>query len=979
MTYNWSFGDGVGSNDTDPSYTYQFAGTYNVCLEIESAEPCIDTYCMDVTVASVETCNANFNILSQNGLTVQFNNESTTDDGGVLTYNWSFGDGVGSTAIDPLHTYVFAGTYNVCLEIESAEPCMDTYCLDVTVAPLPTCNADFNILSQNGLTVQFNNESTSGDGGVLTYNWSFGDGVGATDADPSYTYEFAGTYNVCLEVESAEPCTDTYCTDVTVTDPCIALLASFSYIIDPDNPLLVHFTDNSNGLTAWEWYWDDGTVSDGVSTDASTSYTFPGFFNYNVCLVAINGSCTDEYCLEVPVVNPVDPCANFFADFSYSIASDGLTVQFEADYDPIADYWTWDFDDGTNHTDNITPNPEHLYFGPFVHNVCLVIESDEGCREEICKLVDLIDPLCHSADLDLAADSLLTCSTDPLTLTANFNDFILYEWYLNGTLVDDEPTVVADQTGWYRLRVEDECYHDAWDSTYVYFDDDCVWPGDVNRDAWVDFDDLLDWGLDPLGISGNVRDTSNFTAAYEWVEQPCIDWNMPMLIGVDSKHADCNGDGQKTLADPLAILQNFHNSPPPNILPKQVASNSAIRLTAIPVDINDFTADGINDTIFFDIHLEDTLGNLVNAYGLRFRVDYNQFATGNGVINAESWFNQSWMGTDSSDFLGAYKNFQTDSTMYVGMTRVDQQNALGTGKVCKVGCLVDIEVLGIHGIDYIFTANRQNEIQSDTLFDYHPLEITLKDIRLVDANNSISEVDPVQTRVWLKSWNPPVIGNLRIQLQGTYDATIGNMRPRLAEEGLLPFSQPFIHHPWYITDTVEIVDDALYQSGIVDWAIVELRAVHDPHIVVERQLALINTYGDLIDPSGRHNGLVFYKMEEEAYYYVVVKARNHLAVISNYTIQATNQSFSYDFSTALDQVQGDHQMIEVATGVFALAAGDIDSDGIITLPDFNIFRQESAKINQYVDSDLNMDSNVTIKDFNLYFANSSLIGSPYVR
>jgi hypothetical protein len=49
------------------------------------------------------------------------------------------------------------------------------------------------------LTVLFNSTSTGGQGG-LTYTWDFGDSTSSTDADPSHTYQAAGSYTVRLIV-----------------------------------------------------------------------------------------------------------------------------------------------------------------------------------------------------------------------------------------------------------------------------------------------------------------------------------------------------------------------------------------------------------------------------------------------------------------------------------------------------------------------------------------------------------------------------------------------------------------------------------------------------------------------------------------------------------------------------------------------------------------------------------------------------------
>lgn len=67
--------------------------------------------------------------------------------------------------------------------------------------------AKFSFTSDNDFmepsTITFKNESVIPDGvGTATYAWDFGDGGTATDKDPVYKYEAAGTYTVKLTVKT---------------------------------------------------------------------------------------------------------------------------------------------------------------------------------------------------------------------------------------------------------------------------------------------------------------------------------------------------------------------------------------------------------------------------------------------------------------------------------------------------------------------------------------------------------------------------------------------------------------------------------------------------------------------------------------------------------------------------------------------------------------------------------------------------------
>ncbi|MDK1287842.1 S8 family serine peptidase [Pseudoalteromonas umbrosa] len=70
---------------------------------------------------------ANFSF-STNGLTATFTNASTAG-----TYNWTFGDGNGSSQSAPTHTYAQAGTYNVTLKVTNSAGDFDSIVKQVTV------------------------------------------------------------------------------------------------------------------------------------------------------------------------------------------------------------------------------------------------------------------------------------------------------------------------------------------------------------------------------------------------------------------------------------------------------------------------------------------------------------------------------------------------------------------------------------------------------------------------------------------------------------------------------------------------------------------------------------------------------------------------------------------------------------------------------------------------------------------------------
>ncbi len=85
---------------------------------------------------------------------------------------------------------------------------------------------------------------------------------------------------------------------------------------------------------------------------------------------------------------------------------------------------------------------------------------------------------------------------------------------------------------------------------------DYVWPGDANNDGVVNALDysLLLAGQNP-GVLGNARagDQQGVTWSAKIAPAP---WATSTL-GVNNRYLDCNGDGQISAADIIAVLQNF--------------------------------------------------------------------------------------------------------------------------------------------------------------------------------------------------------------------------------------------------------------------------------------------------------------------------------------------------------------------------------------------------------------------------------------
>ena len=256
----------------------------------------------------------------------------------------------------------------------------------------------------------------------------------------------------------------------------------------------------------------------------------------------------------------------------------------------------------------------------------------------------------------------------------------------------------------------------------------------------------------------------------------------------------------------------------------------------------------------------------------------------------------------------------------------------------------------------------------------------------------------------------PLIAKLKVILEGAFDTDTKLMSNALKTGGLIPLAQPFNQAPWNYAGPENAILQSNIPANAVDWVLVELRQNDDRTNVLATRAGLLLDDGSIVDADGVTNGLAFpasLGLTLNTNYYVSVRPRGHVAVISSMPIWLPNR-LVYDFSTNGGQVLGTNTVvpfdspsgsfpimstnqmklmtIEFLTGLdyqeyWACLAGDINGDGVITVTDFNDYQMqlEAGSVNVYEQSDINKDKSITVADFNLYQANTGHIGHEAIR
>jgi PKD repeat protein len=356
-TYNWDFGDGNTSTDSDPIHTYTSEGTYNVTLT--ATNECGDvSSTQSVSINLIPTANFVASITEIcEGEEVQFTDASSDN---VTDWLWTFEGGTPATSTEqnPLITYNTPGTYDVSLVV-TAPAGTDEIIFEnlIIVSALPT--SDF-VAVNNILTVTFTNNSTNAD----SYLWDFGDGNTSTDINPIYTYTSEGTYTVTLTVTNE-------CGDVSSTQsvsinsmPTANFVASITEVCEGEE---VQFTDaSSDNVTDWLWTFEGGTPA--TSTEQNPLVTYNTAGTYDVSLVVTAPAGTDEIIFENLIIVSALPTSDF-------VAVNNMQVVTFTNNSIGATSYLWDFGDGNTSTDS---DPIHTYAAEGDYTVTLTATNECG-------------------------------------------------------------------------------------------------------------------------------------------------------------------------------------------------------------------------------------------------------------------------------------------------------------------------------------------------------------------------------------------------------------------------------------------------------------------------------------------------------------------------------------------------------------------------------------------------------------------------
>ena len=408
-SWEWTFGDGNTSFEQNPTYTYNYAGKYNVEVTIGSSNrPGWRTmggmwiYVTDPASSLEPNYNAD-PLIGGAPLDVIFTDESE----GATSWEWNFGDGVTSNDRNPVHTYTEAGTYNVMLTMEDTEGHNTTFfvtrisVLDSAYKMIPKFKAEPTTGSEP-LEVKFTDES---EGIVLYRYWDFGDGSVSSKQNPTHKYWEAGTYNVTLTLYSEYP---TYFAEVTKsnyivvnetptpTPPPGAPTAYVTMTLEQGTTwndfLKVKYSASvSEGSAKYRWEFESHVSYHDKSDEDSGTYEFAYLGPKNITLTAASDNVNITNSPVTKTITIAEPKA--VAKIKVVPVPGTYKIKYLDDSGiPYIKLREWVFGDGNSTKSEVgidKESGEYTYANPGIYSVNLTINTPGNQTDTVSQLVKI--------------------------------------------------------------------------------------------------------------------------------------------------------------------------------------------------------------------------------------------------------------------------------------------------------------------------------------------------------------------------------------------------------------------------------------------------------------------------------------------------------------------------------------------------------------------------------------------------------------
>lgn len=404
QSYSWNFGDGNPVNTAqDPSYLFAMDSSYSVQLLAVSNFGCSDSIIKIVTINPKPM--VNFTADDTAGcalLCVSFQDLSSVNTGNNFSWLWDFGDGSAiSNSTNSNHCYSNNSSpvfFNVTLTVTSDSGCVSSLSKNNYISVYPNPTAEFftaNVCA--GTAVSFTDlSSIPANTTIQSWTWGFGDGslVHSGQSVPGgHLYASANDYNVELVIVSNFGCLDSTTKPVTVNPNPVVNFSSSDTV--GCEPLCISFQNSSSVLTGVnvQWAWNVGDGSPGTTSQSfdhcyiNDSVVSPNSFNVKLTVTS-DSSCVTTLSKNNYITVYPNPDASFTVQpETAAITNPVISI---TDLSTGADFWNWNFGDGSDTSSVSSPAP-YTYADTGTYIVTLITSTQYNCVDTAYQTV-IIEP-----------------------------------------------------------------------------------------------------------------------------------------------------------------------------------------------------------------------------------------------------------------------------------------------------------------------------------------------------------------------------------------------------------------------------------------------------------------------------------------------------------------------------------------------------------------------------------------------------------
>ena len=441
-------------NGINANYTFSKPGTFTLKMMASNSIGCSDSTILTFVVRGVPVASFTPTAISTciTDTTVNYQNTSSFNDFGPLTYRWLVDNTLQGTNGNFTYRYTVAGNtvlpkiFNTQLVAINSVGCSDTATGIVQISPV--AKAQFTIINPNEcppFMLGINNVSQY----ATTYKWFLNGVLQDTAAAPSILIaDPLNSYTVTLVADNFFGCTpDTFVQTFTSrTKPDAGFTVNDT--IGCSGNLNIITTNNTSRASGYIWDWGDAT--------AQTSFINPTHLyntqgQYIISLVASDGTCRDTAYQTVYVSQK--PAADF--SINDSVTCDTARIHF-TNLTTGATNYLWTFSDNT--TSSLFEPDKNFPPSLSYYTVKLEASNSLGCSDAVIKANLILAKLPPAGDFVINPSPTIsipqyTFSFENITL--NNNDYT-YRWDLgDGTFANTRDVVEHkyNDTGSYNVMM----------------------------------------------------------------------------------------------------------------------------------------------------------------------------------------------------------------------------------------------------------------------------------------------------------------------------------------------------------------------------------------------------------------------------------------------------------------------------------------------------------------------------------------------